>query len=857
MIIEKGYDKCWHVFHILNTLVWHRVHPQGHPLNMKMEYRVKQENETAVTRRSFLVSMGQALAWPGLASATVVAETRGMRDSLSLWYEKPAGPWVEALPVGNGRLGAMVFGRAAQERLQLNEDTLFAGGPYDPSNPDALAALPRIRALIDQEKFKEASDLASESMMGKPKRQMPYGAAGDLLLDVDGIKGATGYTRSLDLDTAIATTRFADGPTQHVREAFVSAPDQVVVLRLGVHGGGLLNLDLGYRAPTNVKYGNLQTPPAPFAGAAWDHKESLDAGARPATLAIRPDGDAALLIEGRNQPSEGIAAALRYAVRVRVVSDGKVSAAGDRLQVRGAKEVTLLVAAATSYVNYADISGDPVAIVRKQSDAAARKPYARLKADHVQAHQALFKRMSIRIGSAAPDTRARPTHARIAAAETGSDPGLAALYVQYARYLLLSSSRPGSQPANLQGRWNEGNNPPWGGKYTININTQMNYWPADPANLGECIEPVLRMIEDLSVTGAVTARTHYGARGWLAHHNTDLWRATAPIDGPNFGMWPCGGAWMCKTLWDHYEYQPDEAWLRRIYPLLKGASLFFVDVMVEDPKGRGLVTSPSMSPEHNHHPGAALCAGPAMDRQIIRDLFGWTLRAHALLKDPDLEFARTLEAKRARLPADRIGALGQLQEWLEDWDATKNNTHRHVSHLYGVYPSEQINVRDTPELIEAAKVSLNIRGDKSTGWATAWRLALWSRMGDGERAHSILRGLLGPTRTYPNMFDAHPPFQIDGNFGGTAAILEMLVQSWGGEIRLLPALPRAWPEGSLRGVRARGGFELDLDWANGRLQRLVLRGKPNDRAKLRHGDRLVEVALDAQGRARVNVQHFD
>jgi alpha-L-fucosidase 2 len=811
---------------------------------------LKKQDATALTRRSFLVSTGLAMAFPGLAQATVVAQSDARRDSLSLWYDKPAGAWVEALPIGNGRLGAMVFGRVAQERLQLNEDTLFAGGPYDPGNPEALAALPKVRALIDQERFKEASDLANESMMGTPKRQMPFGAAGDLLIEVAGINGASGYARSLDLDTAIATTRFADGATRHLREAFSSAPDQVVVLRLAAQGASLLDVDLGYRAPANVRYGDLQTAPAPFAGAAWDHHEPLDAGMRPATLSIRPDGEAALLIEGRNQPANGIDAALRYAVRVRAVSDGKLVASGDRLQVRGAKEITLLVAAATSYVNYADVTGDPVAIVRRQTDNAARKPYDRLRTDHVRAHQALFKRMSIRIGTGAPD--ARPTHQRIAVSESQPAPGLAALYVQYARYLLLSSSRPGSQPANLQGLWNEGNNPPWGGKYTININTEMNYWPADPANLGECVEPVLRMIEDLSVTGAVTARKHYGARGWVTHHNTDLWRATAPIDGANFGMWPSGGAWMCKTLWDHYEYQPDEAWLRRIYPLLKGASLFFVDVLVEDPKGRGLVTSPSMSPEHNHHPGAALCAGPAMDRQIIRDLFGWTLRAHALLKDQDVEFARTLEAKRARLPLDKIGALGQLQEWMEDWDATKNNTHRHVSHLYGVYPSEQINVRDTPELIEAAKVSLNIRGDKSTGWATAWRLVLWARMGDGERAHSILNGLLGPTRTYPNMFDAHPPFQIDGNFGGTAGILEMLVQSWGGEIRVLPALPRAWPEGSLQGVRARGGIELDLEWAGGRLQHLALRGKPNDKVNLRHGDRLVSITLDGKGRARMN-----
>ncbi|HWW71553.1 MAG TPA: glycoside hydrolase family 95 protein, partial [Duganella sp.] len=457
-----------------------------------------------------------------------------------------------------------------------------------------------------------------------------------------------------------------------------------------------------------------------------------------------------------------------------------------------------------------------------------------------------FRRLSLRIGSNA--AAARPTNERIAAVERRPDAALAALYVQYGRYLLMSSSRPGSQPANLQGLWNEGNNPPWGSKYTININTQMNYWPVESANLGECVEPLVRMVEDLSVTGAVTARKGYGARGWMAHHNTDLWRATAPIDGPKWGMWPCGGAWLCQALWEHYEYNPDQAYLRRVYPLLKGAALFFVDTLVEDPQGRGLVTSPSISPENEHHKGVATCAGPAMDRQIVRDLFGWTLKAHALLEDGDSAFAATLEAKRARLPADRIGAQGQLQEWLEDWDAgAPEQRHRHVSHLYAVYPSGQINVRDTPELIAAAKVTLDTRGDKSTGWATAWRLALWTRMGEGERAYSILQGLLGPERTYPNMFDSHPPFQIDGNFGGAAAILEMLVQSWGGEIHILAALPKAWPEGSLRGVRAKGGVELDLDWADGRMKRLRLRGKPHDKLQVRYRDRLIQVVLDKNG----------
>ncbi|MYM84762.1 glycoside hydrolase family 95 protein [Duganella sp. FT50W] len=790
-----------------------------------------------------MITAGLAAAFPGLARAAVQATTRGAQESLSLWYQQVAAQWVEALPVGNGRLGAMSFGRIAQERIQLNEDTLFAGGPYDPNNPRSLAALPQVRALIDQAKFAEAAELISSSMMGVPKQQMPYGAAGDLLLDFQGVGAGTAYRRWLDLDTAIAATRFSDGKTQYKREVFASVPDQVVAIRLTATNG-TLNFDLGYRHPMKARYG----ADGATANMSWDYREPLRADERPSGLSVKPDGADALLIEGRNESAEGIPSALRYAVRVQALGDGTITPRQDRIEVRGATTVTLLVAAATSYVSYADVSGDPVQVVRAQTAAAAAKPYARLRSAHVHAHQMLFRRLSLRLGSGVADPR--PTDQRIAVAEQQPDAGLAALYVQYGRYLLLSSSRPGSQPANLQGLWNEGVNPPWGGKYTININTQMNYWPAESANIGECVEPLLRMVEDLSVTGAVTARESYGARGWMAHHNTDLWRAAAPIDGPLWGMWPCGGAWLCQALWDHYDYHPDAAYLRRIYPLLKGASLFFVDTLVEDPQGRGLVTSPSISPENMHHKGVATCAGPAMDRQILRDLFGWAQQAHALLGETDAAFAAELEARRARLPADRIGAQGQLQEWLEDWDVgAPEQNHRHVSHLYAVYPSAQINVRDTPALIAAAKVTLNTRGDKSTGWATAWRLALWTRMGEGDRAHSILQGLLGPERTYPNMFDAHPPFQIDGNFGGAAAILEMLVQSWGGEIHLLAALPQAWPEGAVRGVRARGGVELDLDWSEGKLRQLLVRGKPGHKIKVRYADRLTELTLDARGRA--------
>jgi alpha-L-fucosidase 2 len=412
---------------------------------------------------------------------------------------------------------------------------------------------------------------------------------------------------------------------------------------------------------------------------------------------------------------------------------------------------------------------------------------------------------------------------------------------------MLSSSRPGTQPANLQGIWNEGVNPPWGSKYTININTEMNYWPADPAGLGLCVEPLVRMVEELSVTGARTARTMYAARGWVTHHNTDLWRAAAPIDGPQWGLWPCGGAWLCNTVWDHWDYSRDEALLQRLYPVMQGASLFFLDTLIEDPAGRGLITSPSVSPENQHPYGSSLSAGPAMDRQIVRDLFTRTIDAGRRL-GRDAALLRELAGARDRLAPDEIGAQGQLQEWLEDWDAgAPEQDHRHVSHLYAVYPSDQINVRDNPALIEAAKASLNTRGDFATGWGTAWRICLWARMGEGERAHAILKSLLGPQRSYPNMFDAHPPFQIDGNFGGAAGIMEMLLQSWGGELIVLPALPSAWPSGKVKGLRARGGLTVDLEWADAKLTSLLVKGPPGETIRIRRSGSVAEETLDRRG----------
>jgi alpha-L-fucosidase 2 len=768
------------------------------------------------------------------------------RHEEHLWYRQPAGVWTEALPVGNGRLGAMVFGRVAQERLQLNEDTLWAGSPYDPDNPEALAALPQVRALLAEGKYKEATALASAKVMAKPLSQMPYGTLGDLLLNFADPAQPADYRRELDLASAIATTEYGTGTAHYRREVFASAPDQVIAVRLEAKGG-TLDFDIAYRGPRAVRTPREQFGEggAPQSVKPTDWMLHEDPGQPNPDVVIAGDGPGALLITGRNDTAVGIPAGLHYALRLRAMGDGTITETASGMTIRGAHTITLLITAATSHVNFRDTSGDPVAKVRAAGKAAERKSWEELRRAHVADHAALFGGMKIDLGTS--PASALPTDQRIAGGEGGEDPSLAALYVQYGRYLLIGSSRQGGQAANLQGLWNESTRPPWDSKYTININTEMNYWPADPAGIGVCIEPLVRLTEELAVNGAKTARVMYGAGGWVAHHNTDLWRASAPIDGPLWGLWPSGGAWLCNTLMRHWDYTRDAALLARLYPLLKGASQFFLDTLIEDPKGRGLVTSPSVSPENEHAFGSSLCVGPAMDRQIIRDLFANTLIAGEKLK-LDADWLEKVKAARAHLAPDRIGAQGQLQEWLEDWDAIAPDPHhRHVSHLYAVYPSGQINLRDTPDLVEAAKVSLRQRGDLSTGWATAWRVCLWARMGEGDHAHKVLTGLLGPKRTYPNMFDAHPPFQIDGNFGGSAGILEMLVQGWGDELHILPALPSAWPDGSITGVRAPGALKVDLTWRGGKPRALTLRGPAGSTVKVKAGTERFEVVIGATG----------
>lgn len=740
-------------------------------------------------------------------------------SDLELWYRHPAREWTEALPVGNGRLGAMVHGGVGREDVQLNEATLWSGGPYQPINPSAAPNLAEVRSLIFAGRYAEAQALANEGLMAQPLKQMSFQPAGNLFLEFNHEAVPGSYRRTLDLKTAIVSSGYqllgaglTDDAASFRRECFISAADDVLVFRVESSRAGALDFEI-----------NLDSPQA----GEW------------------LDGDAfGLDYRGRNFGKEGVEAALRFAIGLDLrLEGGFAERRGRRLLVRGADAAVVILDIATSFRRFDDVSGDPRDSIARRRQAVSRKDYATIRADHVLAHQKLFDRLDVELGSGRPDL---PTDERVAQFHLGADPALAALYVQYGRYLMLSCSRPGTQPATLQGVWNKDTIPAWESKYTANINLQMNYWLADPANLGECFEPLIDLVEDLAISGAETARRHYDARGWVLHHNTDLWRATGPIDAAQWGLWPTGGAWLCVQLWDHIVFAggPDDL-VKRVLPSLAGAVRFALDVLQPLPNTNYLVTNPSLSPENPHPYGTTLCAGPAMDNQILRDLFDAYLAATAQLGvvDPMTGEAR---AARGRLPPDRIGGAGQLQEWLEDWDLeAPYRHHRHVSHLYGLYPSQQISLDTTPALAEAARTSLLIRGDEATGWGLGWRLNLWARLRDGNHAHEILARLIHPERTYPNLFDAHPPFQIDGNFGGAAGILEMLVQSSAEEIVLLPALPALWPSGKLKGVRARGGVTLDFEWQDGQLTALIAHTPNSYTGTIRVANDVLRTGLEA------------
>ncbi len=733
---------------------------------------------------------------------------------LVLWYPRPAEKWVEALPVGNGRLGAMVFGQTDEERLQFNEDTLWTGEPHDYSHPGAKEVLPQLRRLLFEGKQREAEELAMERFMSVPLRQMAYQPFGDLWLRF-GHSDVSGYRRELDLDRAVASVVYQSGGVTFRREVFCSYPDQVLVVRVEADRPGTVSFTLRLTSP---------------------HPH----------VTVQPTGPNRLLLRGQlkehyvRRLKKTVRCVLRFTSRLEVQADGgRVTAEGDSIRVERADAATVLLTAATSYRNYHDVSGDPEQKTLDQLNAAAARPFAELRRRHLDDYQRLFRRVSLDLGQT--DAVRQPTDERIRRFGQQDDPQLVELYFQFGRYLLISSSRPGSQPANLQGIWNENLDPPWESKWTTNINLEMNYWPAEVTNLSECHEPLFDLIQDVSETGRRTAQVHYGCRGWVLHHNTDIWRGTAPINKSNHGIWVTGGAWLCHHLWEHYVFTCDKEFLaNRAYPIMKQAALFFVDYLVEDPKTGWLISGPSNSPEHG-----GLVMGPTMDHQIIRSLFRKCIQASEILGvDPD--FRQQLRSLVGRIAPNQIGRYGQLQEWLEDKDNPKGH-HRHVSHLWAVFPGDEITPRGTPKLCAAAKKSLQFRGDGGTGWSKAWKISLWARFEDGDHAYKMLKELISGS-TLPNMFDSCPPFQIDGNFGGTAGVAEMLLQSHTGEIALLPALPSAWPEGQVRGLRARGCVEVSIRWKDHQAVSALLRTLTDGKRRVRppRGQEVAAVRCNGQ-----------
>lgn len=725
---------------------------------------------------------------------------------LVLWYGSDAGTsFTDALPIGNGYMGGMVYGGVAKDVIGLNEGTVWSDGPGNNNKTGAANSLATARSQIFAGDYTGADATVAGMIGSGPARYVPVG---NLNLSFSG-HTATNYRRELDLETAIAKTTYSYNGVNYTREYFASYPDHVIVVRISADKSG----SVGFSAGLDTPHGN---------------NSKSTSGNNLLTLNATVN-------------------AIKFQTRVKILNDGgTVSAANNTLTVSGANSATLVLTITTNFKAFNDVSGDPDALASSVFTALGSKSYVDLKTRHLADYQNLFNRVNLDLGTAATNSTVTTTE-RVKQFNSSNDPTLVRLYYQFGRYLMIASSRAGGQPANLQGIWNKDLYPTWGSKYTTNINLQMNYWMTETANLAECAIPLIDKTKAMVVQGSLTAKTHWGINeGWVLHHNTDLWNRTAPIDG-QWGLWPTGAGWLSTHLWEHFQFNPNQQYLQDVYPTLKGAAQFLLNSLVEEPVSgnKYLVTVPSTSPE-NAHSGFWTCFAPTMDVQITRDVFNYTIKASEVL-GTDAELRQKLQAAILRLPPHKVGKYSQLQEWFQDWDDPKSD-HRHVSHLYGLFPSNQISVDGTPDLAAAAKTTLTQRGDMATGWSLAWKINLWARLKDGNHAYNLIKLLLTPDRTYNNLFDAHPPFQIDGNFGAVSGINEMLVQSQQGEMELLPALPTVWANGFVTGLRARGGFEIDsMTWSGGKLTYVSIKSQKGGALKIKSGTNTTTITTKESG----------